>query len=238
MRNVRACLGFVLLTSACTISHQQAADPPPVPYRLLGLSLNTGSCWPGPSCDIYGLRLGIAESRHRDVFGIDLPGVMGRRDRSGGGIAAALLLNDTDASFYGVQITAGLNTGPYSDRAGHRAWGIQIAPGNFADAAGVQIGLVNGLAPIHDAPHSGIAGIQLGLWNAGGNVYGIQAGGLTSFASDVWGIQVAPIAGAQQVRGLQIGLYTMNFDGGLQIGLINYNAKSILPWCPGLNLGW
>lgn len=232
-----------LLAGACTFAERQtqspaaASDGKPGPTSVLGLSLAPDRSWPGANGDIYGLRLGIAGARHHHVAGLDLPGLSGYRTGSGGGLAAALFINDTAQSFYGVQLAGFMNSGPYSDRSADGAWGLQVAPANLGNAAGIQIGLVNGIAPTHDVPHNGIAGLQFGLWNAGGDVHGVQ-GGLASMSYDAYGLQVGALTSSHRLLGLQIGILNTTERGGLQIGLLNYNHNSILPWCPGLNLSW
>src|SRR5688572_7440757 len=239
MRASRLTLCALTGLGGCATTLQQSPEAVPVARHFVALSWDVDHGWPEPSCDVLGLRLGVIGARHRQVAGLDLPGLVGRRDGSGGGIAVAWFGNENNASFYGLQVAGAFNAGPYDDRAGHACWGMQIAPGNFGDAVGVQIGIVNGIAPSHDVPHSGIVGLQVGLLNGGGDVRGLQAGGLLSMAFEVAGIQCSPVAVANRVSGIQLGLLNAAFDGGgLQIGLLNYNGRSIVPWLPLLNLGW
>jgi hypothetical protein len=233
-----ATLSALTALSACALPMR----PPPDATRgwsPLALAWDLDRGWPDPACDVHGLRLGLVGARHRTVTGVDLPGGVGRRDGNGGGLAAALVANETAGSFYGLQVAGLMNAGPYDDPDGHACWGIQVAPGNFADVRGVQLGLVNGIVFTHDTPHNSVTGIQVGLWNGGGVVAGLQAGGLGTTAHELDGVQIGTIAIAGRLRGVQLGLVNAVFDrGGLQIGLLNYNAGSIVPWLPLLNFSW
>lgn len=231
-----------MATAGCTLFDHGPPAPEPTGWSPLGLGYDLDTSWPDVGRNIAGLRLGLVGTRHHDVYGLDLPGLLGEREGNGGGLAVALLANNTKGSFYGVQVAGLCNSGPYEAKLDNdlgRCWGAQIAPANFGDAIGVQLGLLNGIVFSHDVPHNDIVGGQVGLWNGGGEVYGVQVGAVGSAAKDFYGLQCGAVTFAGRAHGLQIGLWnTVTESGGLQIGLLNYNAASIVPWFPLLNFSW
>ena len=92
-------------------------------------------------------------------------------------------------------------------------------------------------------------GISLGWQNYSKNCYGIQLGALNySFAGkeiekhnerwQILGINIADLVylGVLNVTtGFQIGVCNLSPGNSLQIGLLNYNARSFIPWCPLIN---
>jgi hypothetical protein len=86
-----------------------------------------------------------------------------------------------------------------------------------------------------------------------GNVHGLIAGGLGAGAQNVkgavfsgfvtWvvghltGFAAAPWNEANHVNGCQIGLYNHCRQGGVQIGILNWNESSAYPWLPFFNMG-
>lgn len=92
-------------------------------------------------------------------------------------------------------------------------------------------------------------GISLGWQNYSKNCYGIQLGALNySFAGkeiekhnerwQILGINIADLVylGVLNVTtGFQIGVCNLSPGNSFQIGLLNYNARSFIPWCPLIN---
>lgn len=92
-------------------------------------------------------------------------------------------------------------------------------------------------------------GISLGWQNYSKNCYGIQLGALNySFAGkkiekhnerwQILGINIADLVylGVLNVTtGFQIGVCNLSPGKAFQVGLLNYNARSFIPWCPLIN---
>jgi hypothetical protein len=236
------CLAISVGMAGCSLFDHGPPVQEATGWSSVGLGYDLNNNWPDEGRNIAGLRLGLLGARHHDVYGLDLPGFLGQREGDGGGLAVALLANDTKGSFYGVQVAGLCNSGPYGAKPDEdlgRAWGVQIAPANFGDATGVQLGLLNGLVFSHDVPHNDLVGGQVGLWNGGGDVYGVQVGAIGCVAKDLYGVQCGAVTFASRARGVQLGLWnTVTVRGGLQIGLLNYNAASIVPWFPLVNFSW
>lgn len=100
--------------------------------------------------------------------------------------------------------------------------GAELGVLNFIDGdlKGAGVGLAN-------ATTANVVGAQLSAMNVvGGKLDGVQIGALASQASDC--------------RGLQIGVLYTSADSSrgacLQLGLMNFNASSIVPVFPILNI--
>ena len=92
-------------------------------------------------------------------------------------------------------------------------------------------------------------GISLGLENFSKKCYGLQLGGLThSFAGEpiekhnervqILGMNIADtlfVGLVNFTNEIQIGLFNFSRGAVFQIGLLNYNPKSLLPWLPIVN---
>ncbi len=73
-----------------------------------------------------------------------------------------------------------------------------------------------------------------------GNNYGLSVGALANFSACNYGIQtgLVNLAGKGEPDrwgGIQIGLFNAADGVTFQLGLLNYNAESLLPWCPLIN---
>ena len=68
---------------------------------------------------------------------------------------------------------------------------------------------------------------------------GVVISGLIQDLRVMNGIGIAPYNSTAIANGIQIGLYnTTNQLHGLQIGILNHAENSVIPWFPGINIGW
>ncbi len=130
------------------------------------------------------------------------------------------------AAFVGTNYFLSLAPGAVSTEVNY---GLQISLLNFHQRNyGMSVGVVNGDADMLKVPREGWRGIQIGLVNADGSC---QIGGSNldgnGFQLGIWNKRSTAL--------LQIGMYNCGNGKGFQIGLLNYNPDSLIPWCPLLN---
>lgn len=147
---------------------------------VFALSLGPASCleWPGPGCDVKGLRFNLLAGRHREVRGIDF----------------GTLVNWTDGDLDGLSV-AGVGTW-----CAGATFGVHVASAvNYAEAdvKGLQLALVNSAW--------GIDGLQLGCVNATSQGRGAQVG-VWNMAESFRGIQIGLVNTAMSCSGVQLGL--------------------------------
>lgn len=80
-----------------------------------------------------------------------------------------------------------------------------------------------------------IAGLSVHLFLECYEMYGFQLG-LASLTNHFDGLQLSLYNSAAVNKGVQVGLFN-SASGGFQVGLLNYNAKSAIPWMVFLNWG-
>ena len=78
-------------------------------------------------------------------------------------------------------------------------------------------------------------GIKIGLFNVSGNYDKLQLLGIDFFDY----LQVGFLNGHNYIDNiLQIGIFNMTSNGGVQIGLLNYNENALIKWMPFFNIGF
>ena len=154
-------------------------------------------------------------------------------------IAAAVLFKDAkwtpvQISFWPVHLCS-----PRTD-----VYGLAVSPGlvGFADKVyGISSGIIF-LQNENFGVTAGIYsfgvknnGISLGIINSWESNDGISIGAANCIYNNS-GRNILQIGVFNYAKnGLQIGIFNTTSNGGVQIGLLNYNPKSYIPWLPFVN---
>ena len=70
-------------------------------------------------------------------------------------------------------------------------------------------------------------------------INGISISGVLQRLETNRGLAIAPLNTSSRTFGVQIGAVNVTRElYGIQIGLMNYAANSVIPWLPGVNVGW
>ena len=78
-------------------------------------------------------------------------------------------------------------------------------------------------------------GIKIGLFNVSGKYDKLQLLGIDFFDY----LQVGFLNGHTYIDNvLQIGIFNATLNGGVQIGLLNYNENALIKWMPFFNFGF
>jgi len=78
------------------------------------------------------------------------------------------------------------------------------------------------------------ASLQIGCFNGTGKNNGVQIGCFNVAESR----QIEMLKEQEKSKGWQLGIFNISENYGVQIGLINYNKNSLIPWLPLLNFSF
>ena len=110
-------------------------------------------------------------------------------------------------------------------------YGIQVAAASLTDRNyGLMIGLLENCTDVNKN-----YGIKIGITNISGKFAKFQLLGIDFFDY----LQVGFLNGHTYIDNvLQIGIFNTNSNGGVQIGLLNYNENALIKWMPFFNFGF
>ena len=110
-------------------------------------------------------------------------------------------------------------------------YGIQVSAASLTDRNyGLMIGLLENCTDVNKN-----YGIKIGITNTSGNFAKIQLLGIDFFDY----LQVGFLNGHTYIDNvLQIGIFNATLNGGVQIGLLNYNENALIKWMPFFNFGF
>ena len=107
-------------------------------------------------------------------------------------------------------------------------YGIQVAAASLTDRNyGLMIGLLENCTDVNKN-----YGIKIGITNISGKFAKFQLLGIDFFDY----LQVGFLNGHTYIDNvLQIGIFNATSNGGVQIGLLNYNENALIKWLPLVN---
>ena len=110
-------------------------------------------------------------------------------------------------------------------------YGIQVSAASLTDRNyGLMIGLLENCTDVNKN-----YGIKIGITNISGKFAKFQLLGIDFFDY----LQVGFLNGHTYIDNvLQIGIFNMTLNGGVQIGLLNYNENALIKWMPFFNFGF
>ena len=110
-------------------------------------------------------------------------------------------------------------------------YGIQVSAASLTDRNyGLMIGLLGNCTDVNKN-----YGIKIGLFNVSGKFAKFQLLGIDFFDY----LQVGFLNGHTYIDNvLQIGIFNTTSNGGVQIGLLNYNENALIKWMPFFNFGF
>ena len=110
-------------------------------------------------------------------------------------------------------------------------YGIQVAAASLTDRNyGLMIGLLENCTDVNKN-----YGIKIGITNTSGKFAKFQLLGIDFFDH----LQVGFLNGHTYIDNvLQIGIFNTTLNGGVQIGLLNYNENALIKWMPFFNFGF
>ena len=110
-------------------------------------------------------------------------------------------------------------------------YGIQVSAASLTDRNyGLKIGLLENCTDVNEN-----YGIKIGLSNVSGKFAKFQLLGIDFFDY----LQVGFLNGHTYIDNiLQIGIVNATLNGGVQIGLLNYNENALIKWLPFFNFGF
>ncbi len=110
-------------------------------------------------------------------------------------------------------------------------YGIQVSAASLTDRNyGLMIGFLENCTDVNKN-----YGIKIGITNILGNFAKFQLLGIDFFDY----LQVGFLNGHTYIDNiLQIGIFNMTLNGGVQIGLLNYNENALIKWMPFFNFGF
>ena len=110
-------------------------------------------------------------------------------------------------------------------------YGIQVAAASLTDRNyGLMIGLLENCTDVNKN-----YGIKIGITNISGKFAKFQLLGIDFFDY----LQVGFLNGHTYIDNiLQIGILNATLNGGVQIGLLNYNENALIKWMPFFNFGF
>jgi hypothetical protein len=111
-------------------------------------------------------------------------------------------------------------------------YGIQVSAASLTDRNyGLMIGFFLGNCTDVNKNH----GIKIGITNISGKFAKFQLLGIDFFDY----LQVGFLNGHTYIDNvLQIGIFNATLNGGVQIGLLNYNENALIKWMPFFNFGF
>ena len=110
-------------------------------------------------------------------------------------------------------------------------YGIQVSAASLTDRNyGLMIGLLENCTDVNKN-----YGIKIGITNISGKFAKFQLLGIDFFDY----LQVGFLNGHTYIDNvLQIGIFNTTSNGGVQIGLLNYNENALIKWMPFFNFGF
>ena len=110
-------------------------------------------------------------------------------------------------------------------------YGIQVSAASLTDRNyGLMIGLLENCTDVNKN-----YGIKIGITNVSGKFAKFQLLGIDFFDY----LQVGFLNGHTYIDNiLQIGILNATLNGGVQIGLLNYNENALIKWMPLVNFGF
>ena len=110
-------------------------------------------------------------------------------------------------------------------------YGVQVAAASLTDRNyGLMIGLLENYTDVNEN-----YGIKFGITNISGKFAKFQLLGIDFFDY----LQVGFLNGHTYIDNvLQIGIFNATLNGGVQIGLLNYNENALIKWMPLVNFGF
>ena len=110
-------------------------------------------------------------------------------------------------------------------------YGIQVSAASLTDRNyGLMIGLLENCTDVNKN-----YGIKIGITNISGKFARFQLLGIDFFDY----LQVGFLNGHTYIDNvLQIGIFNATLNGGVQIGLLNYNENALIKWMPLFNFSW
>ena len=110
-------------------------------------------------------------------------------------------------------------------------YGIQVSAASLTDRNyGLMIGLLENCTDVNKN-----YGIKIGLFNVSGKFAKFQLLGIDFFDY----LQVGFLNGHTYIDNiLQIGIFNATLNGGVQIGLLNYNENALIKWMPLVNFSF
>ena len=110
-------------------------------------------------------------------------------------------------------------------------YGIQLSAASLTDRNyGLMIGLLENCTDVNKN-----YGIKIGIINISGKFAKFQLLGIDFFDY----LQVGFLNGHTYIDNvLQIGIVNATLNGGVQIGLLNYNENALITWMPFFNFGF
>ena len=110
-------------------------------------------------------------------------------------------------------------------------YGIQVSAVSLTDHNyGLMIGLLENCTDVNKN-----YGIKIGITNISGKFAKFQLLGIDFFDY----LQVGFLNGHTYIDNiLQIGIFNATLNGGVQIGLLNYNENALIKWMPFFNFGF
>ena len=110
-------------------------------------------------------------------------------------------------------------------------YGIQVSAASLTDRNyGLMIGLLENCTDVNKN-----YGIKIGITNISGKFAKFQLLGIDFFDY----LQVGFLNGHTYIDNiLQIGIFNATLNGGVQIGLLNYNENALIKWMPLVNFGF
>ena len=110
-------------------------------------------------------------------------------------------------------------------------YGIQVSAASLTDRNyGLMIGLLENCTDVNKN-----YGIKIGITNSCGKIAKFQLLGIDFFDY----LQVGFLNGHTYIDNvLQIGIINATLNGGVQIGLLNYNENALIKWMPFFNFGF
>ena len=110
-------------------------------------------------------------------------------------------------------------------------YGVQVSAASLTDRNyGLMIGLLENCTDVNKN-----YGIKIGITNVSGKFAKFQLLGIDFFDY----LQVGFLNGHTYIDNiLQIGILNATLNGGVQIGLLNYNENALIKWMPLVNFGF
>ena len=110
-------------------------------------------------------------------------------------------------------------------------YGIQVSAASLTDRNyGLMIGSLENCTDVNKN-----YGIKIGITNISGKFAKFQLLGIDFFDY----LQVGFLNGHTYIDNvLQIGIFNATLNGGVQIGLLNYNENALIKWMPFFNFGF
>ena len=253
--NMRKSAGPILCLSLLLLAVPAAQARPPRGWTPIQLALWKPVQLFSSERGVIGLELNLIYGEAFDLVGLDV-GLVNRKQWMSGGIQLAGLFNRVVNRARGIQLAG---VGNWVEG---QSYGLQASIVNFAaGVVGIQLGVVNQNGPLSQVEPvtAGLqvgglnidagtfSGIELGVVAFNERVQGIVVAAASSVTEEVRGLQLALLAGAKRLDGLQLGLVGIlnpvlvpplahrgaqiglcNVAGrfkGLQLGLVNYSTR-------------